>query len=155
MQRCVGNSCQVGLLSQNWTIKIISSPRHNRYLCLLYSLYDILPHFLLKDEFRNYTDDAMEGRVRATYQAINTQQTVEFVMEQHRKWHTLSRARHTMFEVIDMLANFVDESDPDVCVYVCASVCVYVWAEVHDRPVHVHRYCFLCIVQLMQPSFPR
>lgn len=64
-----------------------------------------------QDAFRNYDDE--NDRVRSTYHAINTQQTVAFVKEQHDKWFKLNHAKLTMFDVLDMLASFVDDSDPD------------------------------------------
>ena len=41
-----------------------------------------------------------------TYKAINTQQTVEFVMSQHDKWNRLDNMEMKMFEVLDMLQHF-------------------------------------------------
>jgi hypothetical protein len=51
------------------------------------------------DQFRSYTEDVMEGLVMATYQTINTRQTVDFVREQHEKWGRLDNKKATMSEV--------------------------------------------------------
>ena len=59
-----------------------------------------------QENFRNYSDDAQEGIVMDTYRAINTQQTVAFVREQHEKWGRLDNMEMRMFEVLDMLQHF-------------------------------------------------
>lgn len=51
------------------------------------------------DQFRSYTEDVMDGLVMATYQTINTRQTVNFVQEQHDKWGKLGNKEATMAEV--------------------------------------------------------
>lgn len=75
----------------------------------------VLLHIIyVQDEFRQYTDSAMDGKVKSTYHDINTKQTVEFVRKQHAKWHgDTNHAQLSMMQVLDMLAAFVDESDPD------------------------------------------
>jgi hypothetical protein len=41
----------------------------------------------------------MDGLVMATYQTINTRQTVEYVREQHQKWGVLGRKKATVMQV--------------------------------------------------------
>jgi hypothetical protein len=41
----------------------------------------------------------MDGLVMATYQTINTRQTVEYVREQHQKWGALGRKKATVMQV--------------------------------------------------------
>jgi inositol oxygenase len=65
------------------------------------------------DEFRNYTNSARQDSVAQNYFENHTQQTVEFVREQHRKWLGFTHGEHTIMEVIEMLDELVDESDPD------------------------------------------
>lgn len=41
----------------------------------------------------------MDGLVMATYQTINTRQTVEFVRAQHEKWGKLDKKKATVMQV--------------------------------------------------------
>lgn len=72
--------------------------------------------FSPQEQFRQYTVEDTQGgnTVKETYRSINSLQTVQLVKEQHEQWNKLDHAEHTMFEVIDLLAIYIDESDPDV-----------------------------------------
>lgn len=65
------------------------------------------------DSFRNYEDSCRQEVVKRTYYTMHSKQTVDFVREQHRNWLELSKGEFTIMEMIDLLDNLVDESDPD------------------------------------------
>ena len=68
-----------------------------------------------KDEFRNYEENnALFQRVFNTYKLMHTNQTVNYVKQQHKKWLNFDHAQMTIMDAIDLLCDFVDESDPDV-----------------------------------------
>ncbi|XGW25610.1 hypothetical protein V3C99_006763 [Haemonchus contortus] len=67
--------------------------------------------------YRNYEENPMnriQKRVKNHYYNQHRLQTVEFVDEMHRKWLSFDHATMTIMEALDMLADFLDESDPDV-----------------------------------------
>jgi len=66
--------------------------------------------------FRRYEDDTLPltKRVREFYQLMHTNQTVDFVKQQHEKWLKLDHFEGTIMEALDKLNEMVDESDPDI-----------------------------------------
>nr|CDJ83577.1 Protein of unknown function DUF706 domain containing protein [Haemonchus contortus] len=67
--------------------------------------------------YRNYEENPMnriQERVKNHYYNQHRLQTVDFVEEMHRKWLSFDHATMTIMEALDMLADFLDESDPDV-----------------------------------------
>jgi len=68
-----------------------------------------------KESFRDYTkDDPIGDRVRRTYYAMHTNQTVDFVKSKHERWLKFNHLEATVMEALDMLNELVDESDPDL-----------------------------------------
>lgn len=65
------------------------------------------------DSYRNYDDSARQDTVAKNYYDNHTQQTVAFVQEQHQRWLSFNKGEFTIMEVIEMLDNLVDDSDPD------------------------------------------
>jgi len=67
-----------------------------------------------KESFRDYNkDDEIGERVRRTYYEMHTNQTIEFVRAQHKKWLKFDHMEATVMEALEMLNELVDESDPD------------------------------------------
>jgi len=67
------------------------------------------------EKYRNYSDtNELHSRVYETYNLMHTNQTVEFVKDQRKKWLNFKLGKYTIMEVVDKLENFVDTSDPDV-----------------------------------------
>ena len=67
-----------------------------------------------KESFRDYNkDDEVGERVRRTYYEMHTNQTIEFVRAQHKKWLKFDHMEATVMEALEMLNELVDESDPD------------------------------------------
>ena len=66
------------------------------------------------DSFRNYENSERQEKVAATYGLMHQNQTVEFVREQREKWMKFNKGAFTVMEVISMLDDLVDDSDPDV-----------------------------------------
>jgi len=66
------------------------------------------------DSYRNYEDSSRQAEVSRTYNEMHRNQTVDFVREQHAKWLKFNKGEFTIMEVITMLDDLVDESDPDV-----------------------------------------
>ncbi|EYB86142.1 hypothetical protein Y032_0285g1366 [Ancylostoma ceylanicum] len=67
--------------------------------------------------YRNYEanpQDRIQERVKKHYYNQHKLQTVEFVDEMHKKWLSFTHARMPILQALDVLANFLDESDPDV-----------------------------------------
>ncbi|KAG5673544.1 hypothetical protein PVAND_003584 [Polypedilum vanderplanki] len=67
-------------------------------------------------KFRDYTideNDKLKERVRQTYKAMHTKQTVEFVKNCHENWLKFDHAKMTVRQALEKLNNLVDESDPD------------------------------------------
>jgi len=65
------------------------------------------------DSYRNYDDSARQAEVSRTYNTMHTKQTLEFVREQHAKWLKFDKGEFTIMEVIEMLDDLIDDSDPD------------------------------------------
>ena len=66
------------------------------------------------DSFRNYESSERQEKVAATYGLMHQNQTVEFVQQQREKWLKFNKGEFTVMEVISMLDELVDDSDPDV-----------------------------------------
>lgn len=65
------------------------------------------------DEFRNYEDSARQDTVAECYRLMHENQTVEFVEQKHQKWLGFGHGQYTIEQVIEMLDELVDDSDPD------------------------------------------
>ena len=65
------------------------------------------------EEFRNYVDSERQAIVEKTYHVMHANQTVEFVRSRHQKWFQFNHGEYTLFEVIALLDQLVDDSDPD------------------------------------------
>lgn len=65
------------------------------------------------DAFRNYEDSIRQDVVKLTYTTMHTNQTVDFVQRQREEWLKLDKGEFTILEVIAMLDNLIDDSDPD------------------------------------------
>src|SRR4029453_7718869 len=63
--------------------------------------------------FRNYGEGA-RASVRELYRLNHTQQTLDFVPAQKRKYLTLDRRRMTAWEALELVETLVDDSDPDI-----------------------------------------
>jgi len=66
------------------------------------------------DSFRNYESSARQNVVEENYRKQHTMTTYEFVKEKQDKWLSLDHGVHSVAEVIEMLDQLVDDSDPDV-----------------------------------------
>ncbi|CAM9776569.1 unnamed protein product [Phaeothamnion confervicola] len=69
------------------------------------------------DEFRNYSNSPYHARVQKHYRLMREHQTVDFVRRMHAKYSFAEgacRARFTVREAFDKLADYVDCSDPDL-----------------------------------------
>lgn len=66
------------------------------------------------DSFRNYEDSARQSVVEESYRKQHTMMTYDFVMEKQEKWLKLDHGDFKVEEVIEMLDQLVDDSDPDV-----------------------------------------
>lgn len=67
-------------------------------------------------QFRDYTvdeSDPIKERVRRTYYAMHTNQTVDFVKDRMEKWLKFNHFKATVREALEKLNDLVDESDPD------------------------------------------
>ena len=65
------------------------------------------------DKFRNYGDDARSA-VKEVYYLNHTRQTVDFVLGKKAEYSRLDKAELGVWEVIEKLNDFVDDSDPDI-----------------------------------------
>mmetsp|Transcript_14178 Transcript_14178/g.23469 ORF Transcript_14178/g.23469 Transcript_14178/m.23469 type:complete len:284 (-) Transcript_14178:263-1114(-) len=63
-------------------------------------------------EFRNY--EKAQERVREFYKVHHENQTHDFVVKKKKEYSTLDHGNWTIWEAIDKLNTFVDQSDPDV-----------------------------------------
>lgn len=67
-------------------------------------------------EFRVYSDDLqdeIQQRVRRTYFQMHRNQTVDFVLGQHKKWTKFNHAEMGIMDALKLLNLLIDESDPD------------------------------------------
>jgi len=65
------------------------------------------------DGFRNYEDSRRQDVVQQTYYTMHSKQTVAFGGEQREKWLKFDKGEFTIMEMIALLDNLVDDSDPD------------------------------------------
>ena len=65
------------------------------------------------DKFRNYGDDTRSS-VKEVYHLNHTRQTVDFVMGKKAEYGRLDKGEYGIWEVIEKLNGFVDDSDPDL-----------------------------------------
>eukprot|EP00971_Amphidinium_carterae_P178888 3547989-Amphidinium_carterae.1 len=65
------------------------------------------------DGFRNYEDSKRQEVVERTYHTMHTRQTVEFGRETREKWLKFDKGDFTIMEMIALLDELVDDSDPD------------------------------------------
>lgn len=63
--------------------------------------------------FRNYEDSKRQEVVQRTYTTMHTKQTVAFAKEVREEWLRFDKAEMTVMEMIALLDNLVDDSDPD------------------------------------------
>lgn len=61
--------------------------------------------------FRVYDDPAIAD----FYKQQHENQTLEFVLEKKAQYLPLTHGRYSILEVLDLLDNLIDESDPDIC----------------------------------------
>ncbi|CAJ0959449.1 unnamed protein product, partial [Mesorhabditis belari] len=67
--------------------------------------------------YRKYDEqpqDKVQERVKNHYFNQHQKQTVEFVKSMQKKWLSFSHANMPILDCLDLLAGFLDESDPDV-----------------------------------------
>jgi inositol oxygenase len=62
--------------------------------------------------YRQY-DESTPECVKRTYYQNHTQQTLDFVLQKKKFYGQLGRCRMGLWDVVKLLDNFVDESDPD------------------------------------------
>merc|ERR1711907_706338 len=65
------------------------------------------------DSFRNYDDSARQDTVEECYRLMHENQTVNFVEAMHDKWLSFDKGLYSIEQVIEMLDELVDDSDPD------------------------------------------
>mmetsp|Transcript_103141 Transcript_103141/g.297010 ORF Transcript_103141/g.297010 Transcript_103141/m.297010 type:complete len:322 (+) Transcript_103141:84-1049(+) len=65
------------------------------------------------DSFRNYEDSKRQDIVAQTYLTMHTRQTVEFGKRVRERWLKFDKGEFTILEMIAMLDELVDDSDPD------------------------------------------
>eukprot|EP00466_Bigelowiella_natans_P010988 jgi/Bigna1/92843/estExt_fgenesh1_pm.C_810004 len=66
-----------------------------------------------KEEFRNYQDNPRFERVRNFYMENHKNQTHDFVLKMEKKYSRLNRMRMGVWEVLELLDTYIDDSDPD------------------------------------------
>eukprot|EP00429_Kryptoperidinium_foliaceum_P047798 CAMPEP_0176105686 /NCGR_PEP_ID=MMETSP0120_2-20121206/53035_1 /TAXON_ID=160619 /ORGANISM="Kryptoperidinium foliaceum, Strain CCMP 1326" /LENGTH=310 /DNA_ID=CAMNT_0017439803 /DNA_START=61 /DNA_END=993 /DNA_ORIENTATION=- len=65
------------------------------------------------DSFRNYEDSKRQEIVQQTYYTMHSKQTVDFAREVRERWLKFGKGEFTVMEMIELLDNLVDDSDPD------------------------------------------
>merc|ERR1712048_712060 len=65
------------------------------------------------DSFRNYEDSKRQDVVSKTYHTMHSKQTVAFGKQQREAWLKFDKGEFTIMEMIDLLDDLVDDSDPD------------------------------------------
>jgi myo-inositol 2-dehydrogenase/D-chiro-inositol 1-dehydrogenase len=65
------------------------------------------------DNFRNYEDSKRQDIVQQTYYTMHSKQTVEFGKAQRENWLKFDKGEFTVMEMIELLDDLVDDSDPD------------------------------------------
>lgn len=64
-------------------------------------------------EFRNYVNSVYQDRVRETYRMAHINQTYEFGVKAREEICSLKKKQMSLWDVIELLEQVVDESDPD------------------------------------------
>ncbi|MBL8208130.1 MAG: inositol oxygenase [Blastocatellia bacterium] len=81
------------------------------------SIAEIPAHLLHDDKtpdaYRNY-ETATRDCVKELYRLNHTNQTLDFVLSKKAEYTPLNKAEMSIWEAIDFLNNFVDDSDPDL-----------------------------------------
>jgi inositol oxygenase len=67
----------------------------------------------VEDTFRNFKDSPWQDRVSNFYLNNHTNQTVEFNKKKREEILTLSKAKMSMMQAVELLNEIVDDSDPD------------------------------------------
>lgn len=65
------------------------------------------------DSFRNYENSKRQEIVRQTYYTMHAKQTVAFGEQQRKEWLKFDKGEFTVMEMLELLDNLVDDSDPD------------------------------------------
>jgi len=66
-----------------------------------------------EEEFRNYNKNPRYERVRNFYRLNHLNQTYDFVVKMKKKYAKLSRMEMGLWEALELLDTYVDDSDPD------------------------------------------
>ena len=66
------------------------------------------------ERLRNYDTGKRQEVVSHSYECAHRNMTYDFVLEQENKWLDLDHGNYTIWEIIELLDHFVDDSDPDV-----------------------------------------
>jgi inositol oxygenase len=66
-----------------------------------------------KEDFRNYSDSKRHAKVRAFYEEQHTKMTYDFVVGMEQKYLGLNHFKMGIWEALEYLDTFVDDSDPD------------------------------------------
>ncbi|XP_063690131.1 inositol oxygenase-like isoform X2 [Bolinopsis microptera] len=100
---------QIGLLDPDFTTMGLEDPSE------IYRPEP--PQFELDKAMENFRDyENLEGemiRVRDTYYDMHKNQTHQFACDQREKYRSGIMGKHTIMEMMDVVAKLVDESDPD------------------------------------------
>jgi len=66
------------------------------------------------EAFRDYSENkGVKECVRRTYHQMHTNQTVDYVKEQHQRWLKFDKIQLSIMDALEMLNKVIDESDPD------------------------------------------
>lgn len=65
------------------------------------------------DGYRNYEDSKRQSEVSKVYREMHEQQTVAFGQRKREEWLGLNKGEFSVMEVITMLDELIDDSDPD------------------------------------------
>mmetsp|Transcript_15215 Transcript_15215/g.23028 ORF Transcript_15215/g.23028 Transcript_15215/m.23028 type:complete len:316 (+) Transcript_15215:134-1081(+) len=66
-----------------------------------------------EEEFRNYSSNPRFERVRNFYRENHEKQTYKFAVGMHKKYSNLGKRQMGLWEALELLDTFVDDSDPD------------------------------------------
>ena len=66
-----------------------------------------------KEEFRNYEDSARQAGVQKFYKEQHEKMTYDFVCQMEKKYLGLTHFKMGLWEALEFLDSFVDDSDPD------------------------------------------
>eukprot|EP01092_Planopodium_desertum_P003147 TRINITY_DN1538_c0_g1_i1.p1 TRINITY_DN1538_c0_g1~~TRINITY_DN1538_c0_g1_i1.p1 ORF type:complete len:275 (-),score=62.13 TRINITY_DN1538_c0_g1_i1:105-929(-) len=74
---------------------------------------DVISEKTLTHRFRDF-DATAKASIANVYERNHTTQTLDFVLAKKKLFGSLTHAKMTMWEVVERLDSFVDESDPDI-----------------------------------------